>query len=96
MADQLANRIRAARVYSGLSRLQLATKLEVSERTQTNTELGKRHVPRPELLAIAESCGVPMWFLEQGWDGWQEESIDDVGRRALRGIEGSGRRAAGE
>jgi transcriptional regulator with XRE-family HTH domain len=71
--EELAKRIRAARVYAGLSREELAEHLEVHERTQINTELGKRHVPRPELLAIAEACKVPIWFLEHGWKGWMKE-----------------------
>jgi hypothetical protein len=42
----------------------------MSEKTYKLTELGERRPKRSELLAIAEACGVPMWFLEGGWDGW--------------------------
>jgi len=96
--DLVGRRIRAARVYSRLSRKQLAERLEVSERTEVESELGNRHVPRPELLAIAEACEVPMWFLERGWDGWQAEDVDDLGHRAVRDIEDRppGRRAVGD
>lgn len=101
MDDRQPDRIRAARTYSRLSRKQIADHLEVSERTVTETELGNRSASRPELLAIAEATGAPMWFLERGWDGWQKESaesIDEVGRRALKDIEGGRRpkRAAGD
>lgn len=97
MADsEIARRVRAARIYGGLSRRDLARRLEVSEGTLINTELGKRHAPRPELLAIAEACDVPMWFLERGWDGWRSEtSVDDLGRQALEDLDAEERREAG-
>jgi transcriptional regulator with XRE-family HTH domain len=85
MEDQQARRVRAARIYADLSREELAKRLEVSARTQTNSELGKRRIPRPELLAIAEACEVPMWFLEGGWENYPA-SVDDQAGRALADI----------
>lgn len=74
-----AKRIRAARLYAGMSRLELAKHLEIHERTQVNSELGNREVKRPELAAIADATGVPMWFLEGGWDGWRSTGSDEGG-----------------
>lgn len=83
-------------MYADLSRQELADHLEVSERTQINTELGKRHIPRPELLAIAEACDVPMWFLEGGWEGWREAGdvgdIQRLGEKAKAQLDRAGER----
>jgi hypothetical protein len=63
--------------------------------------LGRRSIsiPKRELLAIADASGVPMWFLEGGWDGWRasEGSIDKEGRSAMRDLDSRGRpKAEGE
>jgi hypothetical protein len=49
----------------------MAAILEMSEKTYKLTELGQRAPKRSELLAVAEACEVPMWFLEGGWDNWR-------------------------
>jgi len=77
-----APRIRAARGYAGLSQPELAKRLEVSIGTIKRTELGDRKPKRSELLAIADICKVPMWFLEAGWDGWRGD-VEDLGEHAL-------------
>jgi len=82
VSRELGRRIRAARVYAGFDgRPELAKILETSEPTLQRIELGDRAVKRPELLAIAEACKVPMWFLERGWDGWRstEPSEGEMG-----------------
>src|SRR4051812_44823552 len=73
MSGESGRRIRAARAYGRLSQPDLAKVLEASEGTVKNIELGKREPKRSELLAVAEACKVPMWFLERGWDGWRED-----------------------
>jgi transcriptional regulator with XRE-family HTH domain len=85
----LPSRLRAARAYAGLSQPELAKKLELGEVTYKLSERGKRHVPRRELLAIAEACEVPMWFLEGGWNSYPG-SVDNVGRRALEDLDRPG------
>jgi len=45
----------------------------MSEATLVRLERGDRSIKRGELLVIAEACGVPMWFLEHGWQGWSKE-----------------------
>lgn len=60
--SELAKRIRAARNYAGLSQKQLSELLEVDEQTVKRTEAGKRTPKRPELLAIAHECQLPMGF----------------------------------
>jgi transcriptional regulator with XRE-family HTH domain len=86
MSDESGRRIRAARGYGKKSQPDIAKVLEVSDGTVKNIELGRREPKRSELLAIAEACEVPMWFLEGGWDGWRK-SVDEAGRAALRDIE---------
>lgn len=73
MSREQGRRIRAARVYAGIdARPALAEILEMSEPTLQRIENGDRPVKRAELLAIAEACEVPMWFLENGWQGWMK------------------------
>jgi hypothetical protein len=64
----------------------------MSESTLQRIEHDDRPVKRAELLAIAEVCKVPMWFLESGWDGWREApppgAVDEEARAALNDIEG--------
>lgn len=71
----------------------MAAVLEMSDRTYKTIELDQRPPKRSELLAIAEACDVPMWFLEDGWEGWRATSgaaddVDAEGRRALQDVEG--------
>lgn len=71
MPSETSRRIRAARAYAGFrNRAALAERLELSKETLQRIEVGQREVKRSELLAIAEACEVPMWFLEGGWEGW--------------------------
>jgi transcriptional regulator with XRE-family HTH domain len=72
VVEDLQRRLRAARGHGGLSQEQLADRLELSDKTYKLTELGQRVPKRSELLAIAEACKVPMWFLEHGWKGWMK------------------------
>ncbi len=70
----MGRRIRAARAFGGFnSRLELAQRLQISKETLQRMEGGMREPKRSELLAIAEACEVPMWFLSNGWSGWSEE-----------------------
>jgi len=71
MASEIGRRVRTARAYGGFrNRATLAEHLELSKETLQRIEGGQREVKRSELLAIAEACEVPMWFLEGGWEGW--------------------------
>lgn len=68
----LPSRLRAARAFAGLTQPELADKIELGQVTYALSEKGQRETPRRELLAIAEACEVPMWFLEHGWKGWMK------------------------
>lgn len=93
MAD-LPARLRAARAFADLTQPELAERIELGEVTYASSERGQRDVPRRELLAIAEVCKVPMWFLEDGWDGWRG-SVDSEARQALDELDGPQRKKAG-
>lgn len=84
-AAELPPRLRAARAYAGLTQPELASRIELGQVTYALSEKGQRSTPRRELLAIAEACGVPMWFLEGGWDAWRGE-VDAAGKRALESV----------
>jgi transcriptional regulator with XRE-family HTH domain len=92
MSDQ-GSRLRAARAFAGLTQPQLAERLELGEVTYASSERGVRDVPRRELLAIAEATGVPMWFLEGGWENYPG-SVDATARRALAQLEDDDARRA--
>jgi transcriptional regulator with XRE-family HTH domain len=71
---ETGRRIRAARSYAGFQgRKDFSEAIEMSEATLVRLERGDRLIKRRELREIAETCGVPMWFLEGGWDGWAGE-----------------------
>lgn len=77
-SSDTGRRIRAARAYAGFrNRAELAERLELSKETVQRIEVGQREIKRSELLAIAEACEVPMWFLEEGWDGWRTVAAGD-------------------
>jgi transcriptional regulator with XRE-family HTH domain len=83
--SEIPARLRAARAYAELSQPELAERIQLGEVTYAKCERGQRAVPRRELLAIAEACGVPMWFLEGGWDGWRGD-VEDAARQALEAV----------
>ncbi|HET7588577.1 MAG TPA: helix-turn-helix domain-containing protein [Solirubrobacterales bacterium] len=85
MTAKLPARLRAARAYAGLTQPQLASRIELGQVTYALSEKGQRTAPRRELLAIAEACEVPMWFLEDGWEGWRG-SLDDMAQDAFRSV----------
>jgi transcriptional regulator with XRE-family HTH domain len=93
MPTEKASRVKAARGYGGLSQPQLAKVLEMSDGTVKAIEGGRRVAKRSELLAIAEATGVPMWFLEGGWEGWRAtrpgagDDVDREGRAALEDLD---------
>jgi transcriptional regulator with XRE-family HTH domain len=72
--------------YGGFKgRDELADAIEISSSTLQRIEgLAEpaRAPKRSELLAIAEACDVPMWFLEGGWEGWRR-SVDAEAQDAL-------------
>lgn len=91
----LPARLRAARAFAGLTQPELAEKIELGQVTYALSEKGQRETPRRELLAIAEACEVPMWFLEGGWEGWRAKGpgaseVDAEGRAALADLEHPG------
>lgn len=59
IAQDVAARVRAARVAAGLSRAELAAALGASPRTVTSWEHGVRTPPVEVLVAIAGVLGVP-------------------------------------
>lgn len=70
--DTYAARVRAARAYAKLDLDKLAKPLPFSWRTLSRIESGTRTLRVPEALIVAETTGVPLWFLLYGWDGWEE------------------------
>lgn len=85
MADlkgEQSRRIRAARVWAGLRREDLWPVVEKGETTYKKIEEGKRRASGPELMAIADKTGVPLWFLRYGWLATNPEdlkrAVDDL------------------
>lgn len=77
-----ARRIRAARVWAGLSRDELAERLGVSFQTIERSETGRRNVDLDELERVGEACGVPEAFMRYGWAACaQGERLDRLHER---------------
>lgn len=72
--SELAARARAARGYSGLSQLELAKAMDYSVETMSRIENGRRALNEGELHKIGQVCGVPLAFMDHGF-----ELIDDAG-----------------
>jgi transcriptional regulator with XRE-family HTH domain len=75
------NRIRAAREYAGLSRSDLARRLGYSAETIARYERGYGNKPPRDLVlvAIADECRVPHWFILDGFDAAPAATVDDDG-----------------
>lgn len=75
-------RIRAARGWADLSQGELAEHLGRDKQFVLRRELAPAHdrhqTPhRGDLVAIAEICGVPLGFLEHGFDGDASSEISE-------------------
>lgn len=75
-------RIRAARGYADLTQDQLADALGVDAATIKRREhpRGHEHLQSPkkgERLAIAQVCGVPLEFLEDGFEGRARDEVSE-------------------
>jgi transcriptional regulator with XRE-family HTH domain len=60
--------VRTARVYAELSRTELGRRIGVSANTVERIETGRRPASLDELVAVAEACQVPEWFIRQGFE----------------------------
>lgn len=75
--DELARRVRVARISAGLSRHELAAALGVSFNTIERSENGRRKISDDELARIGGICGVPETFMRHGWAACtQSERLD--------------------
>jgi transcriptional regulator with XRE-family HTH domain len=70
----MAARIRAAHAYSDLSRQELAAAINLSARQLGRLESGEVMPDNDLRERIAEVCGVPLEFLEDGWPDGQPSS----------------------
>jgi transcriptional regulator with XRE-family HTH domain len=83
---QVAARVRAARAFAGLEQAEVAQALEVSVGTYKRIEQGARPASKPERTRIAALCGVPIGFMESGFDHLLIASDDLLARRVLEEI----------
>jgi transcriptional regulator with XRE-family HTH domain len=60
----LGERMAKARESAGLSRLEMADELRVTERTIRNYEGGITRVSRDTVMAYSSLTGVPVWWIE--------------------------------
>jgi transcriptional regulator with XRE-family HTH domain len=73
----LAARIRAARCYADLKQPQLAQKTGLGYETIKRIEAGRRTPSLDERQTIADACGVPRWFIEEGFGREPAGSLDE-------------------
>jgi len=74
------NRVRAARGYRGWTQQELADELHVSAQFVKRVERGDRILTSDELVNVAEVCGVPTWFMFNGWEG-PTRDLDELWKR---------------
>lgn len=67
-SETAAARIRAARAYAAMTQEQLARQLGVDVQTVKRRESGRSAPKRGELVAIATVTGVPISFMENGFE----------------------------
>lgn len=66
IADRAA-RLRAARGFRGIKQPELAAQVGVSVTTLGRWERGELDPGREKALEIAAACGVPEWFIDNGF-----------------------------
>ncbi len=76
----LPNRIAALRTSADLARVDVASKMRVSERTVYRWEAGEVAIPDQKKLDLADLFGVSVLWL-MGWEG-QTNDGDDGERKA--------------
>lgn len=95
-----ARRFRAARAFAGFrGRTDFAKAIQISPATLQRIEgvsEPSRPAKRSELLAIADVTGVPMWFLEGGWDGWRATGPGEAGGSRSDSTDEKARQAKGD
>lgn len=98
MSEQ-RRRIEAARAYAEISsQAELAERIEMTEATFKRRLAGTYPFRRADLLAIAEVCQVPLWFLLHGWEAPEEgrlvEELEKDLEDAIQQADSSGPRTA--
>ncbi|HEY3020992.1 MAG TPA: helix-turn-helix transcriptional regulator [Solirubrobacteraceae bacterium] len=78
--------MRAARAYAGLDQAEVAQKLGKSVGTYKRMEQGTRPVSKPERTKIAQLCGVPIEFMDEGFDALMIVSDDLLARKVLEEV----------
>ena len=67
-----AARLRAARAFADLDQAEFAKCLGVSVVTIKRMERGTREISLDDCYALAKLCGVPRWFVDTDWQGFEE------------------------
>lgn len=94
--EALKKRIEAARAYAGFaSQGDLGKAIDMHPKSFQRRLRGEYSFRRADLLAIAEVCEVPMWFLERGFEGATSPGRAEAGSVA-EGLDIERRRAGGE
>jgi transcriptional regulator with XRE-family HTH domain len=87
-AAAFAARIRAARAFAGLQQSEVADALDVSTATLKRMESGQRTVSLDERYRIADLCGVPRPFMDDGFiDSGHTEALEDRLRKIERRLD---------
>ncbi len=79
--SQYAARYRAARAFKDITQVALADALGVEEQTIKRREAGTQEPKKGERIAVASICGVPPWFME---DGFGTPTSDELLQRLER------------
>jgi transcriptional regulator with XRE-family HTH domain len=85
LRDARAARMRAARAFAGIDQAALAEHLDVAVITIKRMERGSREITLDDCRAIADRCGVPYAFMEDGFP--TGGNGDEVRREDLRQLQ---------
>lgn len=84
--EAIRQRVDAALRYAGLSQEELIAQVKFSRSTYNRRRDGKYEWEEGKLYEVAKACGVPLWFLAHGWDGWRVETSPAELRQIADGL----------
>jgi len=94
---EYAARVRAARAYSGMAAKPFARALKVSARTlsriENNEPTKERSRQEPEI--VADTTGVPVWFMQHGFNPPPSSTLEERVARLEREVRARQREDAG-
>lgn len=81
--EAIKQRVDAALYYAGMTQEELVEKIKPSRSTYNRRRDGSYEWTEGLLYEIGKACKVPLWFLEDGWEGWRKAITPDELRKLV-------------